>query len=146
MTRTAKSVRRAARELALNLLFQADVARLTLDEAIAAARENAKVPIEALETGIEYASGAWEAARDSDALVNRLAPEWTVERQSSVDRNVLRLAIYELRSRPEAPAAIIINEAVDLAKTYGSEESGKFVNGVLSAATRMIRDGEEENT
>jgi N utilization substance protein B len=146
MSRTAKSTRRAARELALNLLFQADVARLTLDEAIAAARENAKVSPEALETGVEYAAGAWQAAAESDALVNRLAPDWTVERQSSLDRNVLRLALFELRSRPDAPAAVIINEAVDLAKTYGSEESGRFVNGVLSAAARIIRGAQEDST
>jgi N utilization substance protein B len=111
MSRTAKSTRRAARELALNLLFQADVARLTLDEAIAAARENAKVSPEALETGVEYAAGAWQAAAASDA-----------------------------------PAAVIINEAVDLAKTYGSEESGRFVNGVLSAAARIIRGAQEDST
>jgi len=78
--------------------------------------------------------------------VNRLAPDWTVERQSSVDRNVLRLALFELRSRPDAPAAVIINEAVDLAKTYGSEESGRFVNGVLSAAARIIRGAQEDST
>ncbi len=145
MTRAGKSVRRAARELALNLLFQMDVARLTLDEAIAAARENAKVPAEALEAGLEYAREAHLAAQEADALVNRLAPDWTVERQSSVDRNILRLAIYELRSRLELPVPVIINEAVDLAKTYGSEESGRFVNGILSAAARLIREKEGDD-
>ncbi len=142
MTAGGKSTGRAARELALNLLFQMDVAGLPLDEALATARENARVPAEALERGLGLAAGAWGFLPESDRIVNELAPSWTVDRQSSVDRNILRLALYEMLQLQQPPGPVVINEAVEMAKVFGSEDSGRFVNGVLAAAHRRVQQGE----
>lgn len=76
-----------------------------------------------------------------DALLARIADRWRVERMAVVDRNVLRLALFEMIDDPETPRAVIIDEAIEIGKKYGSEESGKFINGILDAARRAAEDG-----
>lgn len=78
-----------------------------------------------------------------DALITQYAPQWPLEQITLVDRNVLRIGIYELKFNPDIPARVSINEAIELAKTFGGESSGKFVNGVLGAIFRsMTAQGE----
>ncbi len=79
-------------------------------------------------------SGVLEHRKALDAEIAALAPEFPIEQMARVDRNVLRIALFELRVSGDAPAAAIIDEAVELAKLYGSEASAKFVNGVLATA------------
>ncbi len=137
MTESVKATMRAARELALNLLFQVDVAKLTLEEAVKAALENAKAAPEVMETAIELAWGSIEYQPKADSIASSLAPEWPTDRQPSVDRNILRLALYELEARKETPKAVTISEAIELAKLYGTLESSRFVNGVLAEFIRQ---------
>jgi N utilization substance protein B len=66
-----------------------------------------------------------------DALINRLSEHWRLERMGAVDRNLLRLAAYELLYQHNIPPKVVINEAIELAKRYGTEDSGAFVNGIL---------------
>ena len=73
-----------------------------------------------------------------DALITKYAPQWPLAQITLVDRNVLRIGIYELKLNPEIPARVAINEAIELAKTFGGESSGKFVNGVLGAIYRDL--------
>jgi N utilization substance protein B len=75
-----------------------------------------------------------EHRRDLDAEIAALAPEFPIDQMARIDRNILRIALYELRVLGDAPAAAIIDEAVELAKLFGSEASPKFVNGVLATA------------
>ncbi|MBI5466540.1 MAG: transcription antitermination factor NusB [Candidatus Kerfeldbacteria bacterium] len=70
---------------------------------------------------------------DVDALIQRLAPEWPLDQVTAIDRNILRLGVYELRYGREIPPKVAINEAIELAKTFGSDSSSKFVNGVLGS-------------
>lgn len=74
-----------------------------------------------------------------DALITRFARGWSIERMPSLDRCVLRMAIFELLERLEIPTAVILDEAVELAKVYSTDDSGRFVNGVLSAVAREVR-------
>lgn len=84
-------------------------------------------------------SGVIRYKVDLDALIGRYAPEWPVGKLAIVDRNVLRLSIFELSSPDaDAPPKVVINEAVELAKTFGSDSSPRFVNGVLGTALREI--------
>lgn len=83
------------------------------------------------EVGAALASGVWEERGDLDRALGGVSTDWRVERMPPVDRSILRLALWELRHRPELPAAVIISEAVRLAKAYSTERSGAFVNGVL---------------
>ena len=83
----------------------------------------------------DLAAGAWDARAISDEWVERLAPQWPPRRQPGVDRNIIRLAIYELTSG-KAPPKVAIDEAIELAKIYSTENSPAFVNGVLDAVLK----------
>jgi transcription antitermination protein NusB len=74
-----------------------------------------------------------------DELIGRFARDWAVDRMPAVDRNILRLAVYELLERPDVPTAAVISEAVELAKRYSTDESGRFVNGVLASVAAEVR-------
>ena len=85
--------------------------------------------------------------KEIDGLITKYAPEWPLEHITMVDRNVLRIGIQELKFEEDIPEKVAINEAIELAKTFGGESSGKFVNGVLgSIYKKMIEDGESENS
>lgn len=77
--------------------------------------------------------GVIKNKKEIDALITKYAPEWPIEQITTVDRNILRLGIYELKFNSEIPPKVAINESIELAKTFGGESSGKFVNGVLGA-------------
>jgi N utilization substance protein B len=111
-----------ARELALEALYQADQRRLPPEDAVAG------LPARAA----RMVRGVLEQRSELDRAIDRASSGWRVERMPPVDRAVLRLALYELRNNPSTPTAVVINEAVELAKTYSTERSGRFVNGVLS--------------
>ena len=79
---------------------------------------------------------------DVDATLREGAPNWPLERLAATDRSVLRAAVAELISRPGTPARVVLDEAIELAKRYGTEESGRFVNGVLDHVARALRPAE----
>ena len=76
--------------------------------------------------------------QELDTLIRQHSEHWRLDRMAAVDRNLLRLALYELLHQPEVPAKVVINEAVELAKRYGSEESGSFVNGILDRVRETV--------
>lgn len=82
--------------------------------------------------------GVEETLPAIDAIIVETAPEWPLEQISSIDRSVLRLGVYELQFLKEVPPKVAINEAVELAKTFGGESSGKFVNGVLGTLFKKM--------
>jgi len=125
--------RRRTREIALRVLFEVDVGRQSLDEALAGAR--GQVAEEDWGYLRAVCAGAWERRRDLDALLAPLLRGWPLDRLANTDRSVLRLAAYELL-HTQTPPPVVINEGVELAKRYGTEESGRFVNGVLGALQR----------
>lgn len=138
-----KTRRRRARNTALQVLFQHDVGRLPIEEALAVARRQdpgGDWPfIEAL------CAGTVSHAAELDAVISPLLEGWALDRLANVDRTILRLALYELRYMA-TPAAVVINEAVELARRYGTEASGGFVNGVLGAAHRASRTTAESRS
>ena len=88
-------------------------------------------------------NGVIDNKNDINELITKYAPEWPLDQITVVDRNILRLGIYELKMFEDVPAKVAINEAIELAKTFGGESSFKFVNGVLGAIYKdMIKDGE----
>jgi N utilization substance protein B len=91
----------------------------------------------------ELAEGVWGSRVALDEAIGEAAEGWRVERMAPVDRNVLRLALWELRHRPQVPVAVVVSEAVRLAKAYSTEHSGRFVNGVLGGLASTER-GEVE--
>lgn len=125
--------RRRSREMALQVLFQHDVGRLPVAEALAHARGSSAgadwTMVEAL------CAGTARHIKDLDRTIERHLSGWTLDRLASADRVILRMALYEIRYLGTPPGAAI-SEAVELAKRYGTGTSGKFVNGVLGAIVR----------
>jgi N utilization substance protein B len=91
----------------------------------------------------ELINGVMNNLPEIDKLITTYAPQWPLSQITIIDRNILRLGIYELKMSPQIPAKVAINEAIELAKAFGGESSGKFINGVLGAIYRdMIQAGE----
>ncbi len=87
------------------------------------------------------ASGTAERAGELDEAISAAAANWRLDRMAPVDRTILRLAAYELAAEPDTPAAVVIDEAIELAKRFGEADSPAFVNGVLDAVRRQVRGG-----
>jgi len=136
---------RTARELALKVLFQIDVGKLPLDEVLETALEEVRPSDEAWDYVQKAVRGVVERQADLDAVIDELAVGWRVERLANVDKNVLRLALYELLHEKGAPASVVVNDAVEVAKKYSTEESGKFVNGILGSFLRRSESGSDED-
>jgi N utilization substance protein B len=123
--------RTRARERALQALYQIDVAAEGIDEALARFwRSFEPVEREVMALAEALVRGVAEHRRAIDEEIERASSNWRLDRMAKVDRNVLRLAAYELL-RTDVPVKVVINEAIELGKKYGSEGTGAFVNGVL---------------
>ena len=127
------SDRTMARERALELLYEAEAKASSVADVLAA------LPVTPDSYAVDVVTGVSEHADRIDALISRLAPEWPMDRMPAVDLAVLRLGVYELAERPDVPTAVILDEAVALAKRYSTDEAGRFVNGVLAAAAKEVR-------
>lgn len=124
-------VRRRGRELAMQMLFQHELSGATVEEMASRFEDLEKAPPPAREFALSLVRGVMAHLGEIDEQVARQAEHWRLERMAAVDRNILRVALYELMFTPETPPAVVIDEAVELAKRFGSEHSGPFVNGVL---------------
>ena len=127
--------RREARERALALLYEADAKSATPAEVLAA------LPLEAEPFTADLVAGVGEHGAAIDDLLRSYARGWTLERMPAVDRAVLRLATFELVHRSDVPTGAVISEAVELATHYSTDESGRFVNGMLGAIAADVRPG-----
>jgi N utilization substance protein B len=94
----------------------------------------------------ELVSGVIENKDEIDSVIRKLAPAWPLEQMAAVDRNILRLAIYELLPNNKVPVKVAINEAVELAKAFGGDSSSKFINGVLSSVYTHLDKGRRKDT
>lgn len=122
--------RRTAREKAVQCLFQIDVAETKLSDAYAFVLENTAEDPTYLRHLVEATLSKQEAI---DEEIKKYLRGWQLDRIANVDRAVLRLAFYELMFETETPPKVVLNEAIELAKTFSDEQSSKFINGVLSA-------------
>lgn len=124
--------RRRAREYALQILFQLDIIKTTFDENLFKNFwEESKGEEDVKEFACALIKGTLEHLEEIDKAIEQVAEHWSLERMSVVDRNILRLATYELLHRNDIPPSVTINEAVEIAKKYGTEESSAFINGIL---------------
>jgi N utilization substance protein B len=130
-------VRRESREKVLQTLFMMDALGVGPDEAIPLFALSSDPPSDARYYA-ESVRGVWGRIEDIDALIGEAAEHWRVERMTLVDRNILRLGAYELLQGSDIPVAVAINEAVELGKRFGSEESGAFINGILDRISGIV--------
>jgi N utilization substance protein B len=142
MTTLDGAARHQAREAALQMLYQWEVGRVTPEEAVSTYwpsqdREEA-IGEDAREFADALVLGTVGRVGEADGLIATHARNWRVERMAVIDRLVLRMAIYELLAEPSTPAKVVINEAIELARTFSGEEAVPFVNGILDAVRKTL--------
>ena len=132
--------RRLARETALQVLFQRDLTQEPLDiaETIQLWAREFVVPEASMAFAQELVDGTITHQVEIDKKLASYAQDWTINRMANVDRNVMRLATYEILFRPDIPGRVSLNEAIELAKRFGGEESAKFVNGILDRVVDSV--------
>jgi N utilization substance protein B len=134
--------RRRARHQALHILYQREITGVPVTEILAGDTWDVRpVDVEDVSEGLdmgepspfahELLEGVEKHQEDIDATIERLSQHWTLSRMPLVDRNILRVAVFELLYEDSIPSSVTINEAVEMAKIYGGEDSSKFVNGIL---------------
>ncbi len=131
----AVGTRREARERALGLLYEADAKGQSLPEVLA------ELPVVPEAFVIDVVRGVEARGAEIDGLISDHSIDWTIDRMAVVDRTLLRMATFELLDRVDVPTGVVISEAVALAKEYSTEDSGRFVNGVLAAVASAVRPG-----
>jgi N utilization substance protein B len=141
--RSGREPRHRAREAAVQMLYQWEVGRTAIAEVVetfwlhdrpsggrASDRQRA--------LAARLAGGAVAAVAEIDPVISEAAEHWRLERMNVMDRLILRLAVYEFLHEPETPAAVVINEALELARTFSNDDSVRFINGVLDAVRRRL--------
>ena len=132
-------VRRRARAMVLQTLYELDFTDHDAKTALNSRFDERVLPDTAQAFALALVLGVQTYRTYLDSVVGELAPEWPIEQIAAVDRNVLRIAIYELLFEPDIPPKVAINEAVELAKMFGGESSPRFVNGVLGSLVSRDR-------
>ncbi len=123
--------RRQARVVALQTLFEVDSVDHPADVVMGQRLEEKPLPAEAVAFTQQIVSGVLETLPQLDQMIAEMAPDWPLEQMAAIDRNILRIAIYEITIDSQTPIKVAINEAVELAKLFGGDSSRRFINGVL---------------
>jgi N utilization substance protein B len=128
--------RRKARELALQMLFQHDVAGNDPDEIIETFEDIQRVRPNIREFAIRVFKGTLEKQAEIDTIVVEQTENWRIERMPVVDRNLIRMAIYEMKYLDDTPKLVILDEAIEIAKRFGTNKSSQFINGILDGVLK----------
>ena len=138
--------RRKAREVALQVLYSLNFVSLDVQKALDLFWGNFAAPKEAKEFAASLVEGTWSHKDELDQLISGCSDNWSLGRMSKVDISVLRLAVYEFLYCPDIPPKVTLNEAIDLGKIFGSENSGSFINGILDALNLKLEKKNATNT
>jgi N utilization substance protein B len=132
------SLRRKARELALQVLYQCETTGQDCDQALLLALENFQVNKKAIVYARELLHGIAERRAEIDNLIREHSEHWRLERMTLVDAAILRIGVFELSARPDVPATVVINEALEVASRYSAEDAASFINGILDAVRKKL--------
>ncbi|MGD9017856.1 MAG: transcription antitermination factor NusB [Desulfobacterales bacterium] len=134
--------RRRARELAMQALYFIDMSHRNREEALSLFCRHFTPSKKVEPFFIRLAAGVLRDADAIDGIIEGRSEHWRVDRMACVDRNVIRIAVFEMMRHPETPARVIINEAIDIGKKFGTDESGPFINGILDSIRIGIELGD----
>lgn len=136
--------RRMARERVLQALYQAEITEKEVEEALINTLAMARLDSRVQGFAEKIARGAWSQRETIDSHIEKFTSHWKVERLATIDRNILRLAIYEMLHEKEIPLDVSINEAIELAKKYSTDKAAAFINGILdSFKKQLFSDGDK---
>lgn len=133
-----KGARHKAREIALQVLYEIDAVGHKPEDAMKQILSRIEVSPEVAEFSFELVNGTVQNREQLDQNIKDFAPAWPIDQISLIDRNILRLAIFEILHDNKIPVKVVINEAVELAKTFGSNNSSRFINGVLGSVSNLV--------
>lgn len=137
-------IRRKSRESAMQALFCIDMNPPVSDSWLSDFCKCYSPAQKSLPFLFELVNGVKPLRSEIDAIIERFSNNWKVSRMSCVDRNILRVAVYELFRCPDIPSTVSINEAIDIGKKFGTDESGAFINGILDSINTAINDSKIE--
>lgn len=120
----------------MKILYQVEVGQRPLAEVMETTLEAVRIPDEEREYVDDVVRGVLDRREELDQIIGDLATRWKLERIAQVDRNILRVALYEIQRRADIPDSVSVNEAVEMAKKYSTGDSGRFVNGILGSYLR----------
>lgn len=132
--------RRAAREKALQALYEVEVGGSGLQEALDNSISGKELQGDSHQFARILLMGAWEKREASDGLIGKYARDWKLERLAVIDRNILRIAVFEMQDSDNTPHEVAINEAVELAKLYSSKKSAAFINAILDSISKELKE------
>ena len=130
--------RTQSREIALQVLYQIDISEGTTEEMFNIFWDHFTPPDDLKEFSQKIVSGVCQHEEEIDVIIEHYSEHWRLKRMTIVDRNILRLAIFELMFCDDIPPKVVLNEAVELGKKFGSDKSGSFVNGILDKVAHRI--------
>src|SRR5258706_8360427 len=130
-------LKRRSRELALQMLFQMDMGTVKMKDMEENFLPQASAPEMAKVMALQMVKNTWDRLPDIDQHLRGLAENWDLSRMAAVDRNILRLATYEILFDSDIPKSVAINEAIEIVKRYSTDESSKFVNGILDKLNKQ---------
>ncbi len=130
--------RRRSREHALQILYQVDVGQVDLESAIELFWDEVSEDDEGVLFASRVARGVARHQRQIDEIIERFSINWKLHRMPGVDRNILRIAVYELLHCPDIPVMVSINEAIEMGKRFSTGESGAFINGILDKISKNV--------
>ena len=141
--RSGREPRHRAREAAVQMLYQWEVGRSSIDDVMQTFWWHEQPAVEALSEehrafAGKLAAGVGETVGNIDSVIAEAAEHWRVERMNVMDRLILRLAVYEFLYEPSTPSRVIINEALELARTFSTDDAVRFINGILDAIRRRL--------
>jgi len=132
--------RTRARELALQILYQVDLRGAEILDDIDGIMERSGKAPDVTDFARDLVVGTAGMSDEADELIASVAEHWDVRRMAAVDRNILRMAVFEMRERTDIPSKVTLNEAIELGKKYSTAQSGAFINGILDRARRVIEE------
>ncbi len=138
MNKVKNSPRHRARELVLKSLYALDCGTADPDKSFKEISDDVSLPERQLKFAQDLFNICKEQVRWADEQISGLAKNWRIDRINYIDRNILRMAMIELQFMPDAPAKVVINEAIELAKTFSTQESSAFVNGILDTFSKSL--------
>jgi transcription antitermination protein NusB len=138
-------LRRVARECALQMLYQLDIGKNSKDEILRTYWQMNEHPPKVREFAEQLFVGTVQKLKQIDKVIQQHTKNWRLVRMAAVDRNVLRLAVFEFLSDGTTPETVIINEALEIARKFSTQESAQFVNGILDSIKNELMDKERSN-
>ncbi len=138
-------MRRKSREIALQALFYADMSKNDSKEVVELFCDNFINSNNNLTFFLKLVTGVIDSRLEIDSIIEKFSSNWKISRMSCVDRNIIRLALFELIFCDDIPSKVSINEAVDIGKKFGTRESGAFINGILDSIYIALQNGKIKN-